>query len=152
MRCPTCTADDTRVIDSRPADGGSAVRRRRRCENCSHRFTTYERSVPASQVRKRSGAVQPFDPEKVRSGLESALADRPVPVDTVERLVARTEALFDSASSVTTEEIGRVVLEGLREVDEVAYLRFASVYKDFQGTSDFEREMAAMEGSPEPSG
>jgi len=149
MRCPTCVADDTRVIDSRPADGGSAVRRRRRCETCSHRFTTYERYVPAAQVRKRSGAVQPFDPEKVRSGLESALADRPVPVDTVERLVARTEALFDSASSVATEEIGRVVLEGLREVDEVAYLRFASVYKDFQGASDFEREMAAMETSPE---
>jgi transcriptional repressor NrdR len=96
--------------------------------------------------------MQPFDPEKVRSGLESALADRPVPVDTVELLVARTEALFDSASSVTTEEIGRVVLEGLREVDEVAYLRFASVYKDFQGASDFEREMAAMENSPEPAG
>ena len=152
MRCPTCAADDTRVIDSRPADAGSAVRRRRRCETCSHRFTTYERYVPAAQVRKRDGTAQPFNPEKVRSGLESALADRPVPVDTVERLVARTEALFDTASSVTTEEIGRLVLEGLREVDEVAYLRFASVYKDFQGASDFEREMAAMENSPEPAG
>jgi transcriptional repressor NrdR len=128
------------------------VRRRRRCETCSYRFTTYEKSVPAAQVRKRHGAVQPFEPEKVRLGLESALADRPVPVDTVERLVALTEALFDSASSVTTEEIGRVLLEGLREVDEVAYLRFASVYKDFQGASDFEREMAAMENSPEPAG
>ena len=150
MRCPTCADDDTRVIDSRPADGGSAVRRRRRCETCSHRFTTYERYVPAAQVRKRDGSVQPFDPEKVRSGLESALADRPVPADTVELLVARTEALFDAASLVATEDIGRVVLEGLREIDEVAYLRFASVYKDFQGASDFEREMAAMESSPEP--
>ena len=150
MRCPTCSADDTRVIDSRPADGGGSVRRRRRCETCSHRFTTYERYVPAAQVRKRDGALQSFDPEKVQAGLESALADRAVPADTVERLVARTEALFDSASLVSTEEIGRVVLEGLREVDEVAYLRFASVYKDFQGTSDFEREMAAMESSAEP--
>jgi len=152
MHCPSCHTDDTRVIDSRPADGGSAVRRRRRCENCSHRFTTYERSVPAAQVRKRGGVLQPFDPEKVRAGLESALADRPVPADTVERLVARTEALFESSSSVTTEDIGRVVLDGLREVDEVAYLRFASVYKDFQGASDFEREMAAMEDSTEPAG
>ena len=145
MHCPVCAAEDTRVIDSRPAEAGSAIRRRRRCMTCEHRFTTYERSVPASQVRKRNGALQPFDPEKVRAGLESALADRPVPPDTVERLVARTEALFESMTAVTTEDIGRVVLEGLREVDEVAYLRFASVYKEFQGASDFEREMAAME-------
>lgn len=128
------------------------MRRRRRCEGCEYRFTTYERSVPAAQVRKRTGGLQPFDPEKVRAGLESALADRPVPPDTVELLVARTEALFETMSAVTTEDIGRVVLEGLREVDEVAYLRFASVYKDFQGASDFEREMAAMEDAGEPSG
>lgn len=147
MHCPACDGADTRVIDSRAADGGAAVRRRRRCESCEYRFTTYERSVPAAQVRKRSGAIQAFDPEKVRAGLESALADRPVAPDTVERLVARTEALFETMPAVTTEDIGRVVLEGLREVDEVAYLRFASVYKDFQGASDFEREMAAMEES-----
>ncbi len=150
MHCPTCHGEDTRVIDSRPAEGGTAVRRRRRCETCEHRFTTYERAVPAAQVRKRSGVMQPFDPEKVRAGLESALADRPVPPDTVERLVARTEALFESMSTVTTQDVGRVVLEGLREVDEVAYLRFASVYKEFQGASDFEREMAALEESAEP--
>lgn len=96
--------------------------------------------------------MQPFDPAKVRAGLESALADRPVPPDTVERLVARTEALFESLAVVSTEDIGRVVLEGLREVDEVAYLRFASVYKEFQGTSDFERELAAMEDTAEPAG
>jgi len=126
------------------------IRRRRRCMTCQYRFTTYERAVPSAQVRKRSGAMQPFDPEKVRAGLESALADRPVPPDTVERLVARTEALFETLAAVTTEDIGRVVLQGLREVDEVGYLRFASVYKDFQGASDFEREMAAMEETAEP--
>lgn len=103
-----------------------------------------------AQVRKRSGGVQPFAAEKVRAGLEAALADRPVPADTVERLVAQTEALFTSLPAVTTEDIGRVVLEGLRAVDEVAYLRFASVYKDFQGASDFEREMAALEESAGP--
>lgn len=145
MLCPVCTSEDTRVIDSRSAESGHAVRRRRRCETCEFRFTTYERPVPAAQVLKRSGALQPFDPGKVRAGLESALADRPVAPDTVERLVARTEALFESMSSVSTEDIGRVVLDGLREVDEVAYLRFASVYKEFQGASDFEREMAALE-------
>lgn len=152
MHCPVCNSGDTRVIDSRPAEAGAAVRRRRRCEACEHRFTTYERAVPAARVVKRNGTLQPFAPEKVRAGLESALADRPVPPDTVERLVARTEALFETMASVSTEEIGRVVLDGLREVDEVAYLRFASVYKDFQGASDFEREMAALEDSAEPAG
>jgi len=103
-------------------------------------------------VQKRSGALQSFDPDKVRVGLESALADRPVPRDTVQLLVARTEELFDAASLVSTEDIGRVVLDGLREVDEVAYLRFASVYKDFQEASDFEREVAALEEAADSAG
>ena len=101
-------------------------------------------------VRKRNGELQPYEPAKVRAGLESALADRSVPPDTVEHLVAQTDALFASGGVVATEDIGRVVLEGLRAVDEVAYLRFASVYKEFQGASDFEREMAAMEDSTPP--
>lgn len=97
-------------------------------------------------VRKRDGRVEPFDSDKVRRGLDSALADRPLPSGTVGRLVARCETLArERATEVDADEIGRVVLEGLREVDHVAYLRFASVYKEFQDPRDFEREMAALE-------
>ena len=146
MRCPLCTADDTRVIDSRPSDGGAAIRRRRQCIECGHRFTTYERAAVTITVVKRDGVLEPFDARKIRSGVESALADRPVPPDTIDRIVSRVEAMAAAGgSSISADEIGRVVLSGLREADEVAYLRFASVYKEFQGARDFEREMAALE-------
>ncbi|MFQ5948474.1 MAG: transcriptional regulator NrdR [Acidimicrobiia bacterium] len=149
MRCPFCEADDARVVDSRPAEGGAAVRRRRRCAACGNRFTTYERREPALVVRKRDGRAEPFSVDKVRAGLESALTDRPVPAEALDELVRRVEALAaGSGPEVTTEQIGRAVLEGLRQLDEVAYLRFASVYKEFQGARDFEREMAALEDGP----
>ena len=97
-------------------------------------------------VRKRNGRLEPFDPDKIRRGLESALVDRPVPAGTIDRLVDRCEAhAREVATEISADEIGRLVLEGLREADHVAYLRFASVYKDFQGAGDFEREMAALE-------
>lgn len=97
-------------------------------------------------VRKRDGRLEPFDPEKIRLGLANALADRPLPRGTVDALVARAnEMVHSGASEVTADEIGRLVLDGLREVDQVAYLRFASVYKEFQGARDFEKEMAALE-------
>lgn len=147
MRCPVCTTDDTRVIDSRPADQGDAVRRRRLCRVCGQRFTTYERVAP-TMVRKRDGSREPFDASKIRRGVENALADRPVPPGTMDRVVSRAEALkFSGATEVDAEDIGKAVLDELRAVDEVAYLRFASVYKEFQGASDFEREMAALEDS-----
>ena len=146
MRCPLCTTDDTRVIDSRPSEGGYVVRRRRRCSTCGYRFTTYETSTVVITVRKRSGAIEPFDARKVRRGLESALADRPVAADSVDAIIAEIEAAGKASGlELTSDDIGRLVLEGLRRVDEVAYLRFASVYKDFQGASDFEAEMAALE-------
>ncbi len=97
-------------------------------------------------VVKRDGSRQPFDVGKVRRGLDSALADRPVPPDAIEQLVADIErSVYAMAPEVVSDEIGRQVLDGLRDLDEVAYLRFASVYKEFQGASDFEREVAAME-------
>lgn len=97
-------------------------------------------------VRKRSGRIEPFDAKKLRRGLESALADRPVPGDTVDTIVNDIEAEGKaSGQELTTDDIGRLVLESLRQIDEVAYLRFASVYKEFQGAQDFEREMAALE-------
>ncbi len=144
MRCPICLTDDTRVIDSRPVDSGVAIRRRRECTGCGHRFTTYERI--ALVVRKRDGRTEAFDPRKVRHGIERALADRPVPSGTIDALVDRAEGLFSSGTgTVAASDIGDAVLLGLREVDEVAYLRFASVYKEFQGARDFEREAAALE-------
>lgn len=146
MHCPYCLATDTRVVDSRPADHGTAIRRRRECEACAQRFTTYERSEPQLIVLKRNGTREPFQAAKLRRGLESALADRPAALEAIDRLVSAIErALLQEGPLVDSDQIGRSVLEHLREVDEVAYLRFASVYKDFQGASDFEREMAELD-------
>jgi transcriptional repressor NrdR len=99
-------------------------------------------------VRKRNGRLEPFSPAKLSAGISAALADRPVSGSAIERIVVEVESSFqDSGSQVSSEEIGRVVLERLRELDEVAYLRFASVYKEFQGVADFEREVAALESA-----
>ncbi len=150
MRCPECQAADTRVIDSRPADDGSAIRRRRSCETCQLRFTTYERSERSLMVRKRSGALEDFDAAKLSAGLGAALADRPASAHQVATLVSEVEgAVRKQGGIVESEQIGRVVLERLRALDEVAYLRFASVYKEFQGAEDFEREMATLDSLPD---
>ena len=146
MRCPLCTTDETRVVDSRPADEGRAIRRRRACPRCGHRFTTFERPA-AVVVIKRGGRRQPFDASKVRMGIEITMADRPVPQDAIDDLVGTVErAAYTSQGSIHADEIGRIVLDGLREVDEVGYMRFASVYKEFQKASDFEKEAASLEG------
>ena len=148
MLCPSCGASDTRVIDSRPAEGGQSIRRRRECEACEHRFTTYERLEPQLMVRKRSGRLEAFSAPKLASGISAALADRPVSGSDVQQLVGEVEeVLRGEGSQVTSEEIGHVVLERLKGLDEVAYLRFASVYKEFQGAADFEKEMAEMESA-----
>ena len=150
MQCPQCNTDDTRVIDSRPADGNTAIRRRRACQVCGFRFTTYERPAPTFLVRKRSGLTEPFDGRKIRHGVESAAADRPVAGDAIDRMISRAESLSETArGEVPAEEIGQIVLDELRLTDEVAYLRFASVYKEFQGAADFEREVAALEEIPD---
>lgn len=148
MRCPLCTTDDTRVVDSRPADKGRTIRRRRLCPRCGHRFTTFERPS-AVVVIKRDGRRQPFDASKVRMGVEITMADRPIAQDAVDDLVATVErAAYTSQGSISAEEIGEIVLDGLRDIDEVSYLRFASVYKDFQKASDFEKEAASLDSEP----
>lgn len=148
MLCPSCGASDTRVIDSRPAEEGSAIRRRRQCEACGHRFTTYERLEPQLMVRKRSGRLEPFSAPKLAASISAALADRPVSGSDVEDVVEQLgDAMRDAGPQVTSEDIGRAVLDTLRELDEVAYLRFASVYKDFQDATDFEREMAELDSA-----
>lgn len=148
MHCPECQADNTRVIDSRPADEGTAIRRRRSCEACGARFTTYERCERVVMVRKRSGALEPFDAAKLSAGVGAALADRPASATQVSSLVSDVErTLARGPGTIDSESIGLAVLERLRAVDEVAYLRFASVYKEFQGAEDFEKEMAALEST-----
>ncbi|MBU1227410.1 MAG: transcriptional regulator NrdR [Actinobacteria bacterium] len=148
MQCPFCDAEPTRVVDSRPSDGGRSVRRRRTCSECARRFTTYERTEMGLIVRKRDGSLVPFEAAKIRAGLEKAVVDRQVPSGSIDALVDAIEAeVSASGSEVSSDEIGRMVLIGLRDIDEVAYLRFASVYKDFAGAGDFRREMAALEGS-----
>jgi len=143
MRCPYCHAGDDKVVDSRSADEGAAIRRRRECLQCSRRWTTYERveELPLV-VRKRSGTLEPFDREKIVAGVRMAAANRPaINADAVVALVMAVEEQLRAAGpEVSSEEVGLAVLDRLRDLDDVAYLRFASVYKGFEDVADFERE------------
>jgi transcriptional repressor NrdR len=146
VRCPWCGAQTNRVIDSRTAEDGAAIRRRRHCEACGRRFTTYERTDEvALTVVKRDGTKVPYDRGKVISGIAKAMTNRPFTDDDVARLADRVEEkLRRRGPAVTTQEIGIEVLARLRQLDEVAYLRFASVYKEFKEISDFEREVGML--------
>ncbi|HKZ24916.1 MAG TPA: transcriptional regulator NrdR [Acidimicrobiia bacterium] len=146
MLCPSCGELESRVLDSRPAEQGAAIRRRRQCDACRTRFTTYERAEPLLLVGKRNGRTEPFDVAKVRAGLERALADRPVPASRIDTIVEEVEAAAHLRGPlVPSTVVGTLVLERLRRLDEVAYVRFASVYKDFQDVGDFEAEVASLE-------
>jgi transcriptional repressor NrdR len=152
VRCPWCDHEEDRVVDSRPAEGGSAIRRRRECLACSRRYTTFERVDELGlMVVKRDGTKQPYDRNKVLSGLRQALANRPVDEDQVAELADRVgERLRGQGPDVTSQEVGLEVLSGLKRLDQVAYLRFASVYKDFQEVGDFEREVGLLLQKREP--
>jgi transcriptional repressor NrdR len=154
VRCPWCGNPDDRVVDSRTAEGGVAIRRRRECLRCSRRFTTFERVVEVGvSVVKRDGAKEPFDRAKIVAGVTKAIKNRPVTPEQVEALAARTEErLRRKGPLVTTQEVGLEVLAQLRRLDDVAYLRFASVYKDFQELTDFERELGILLQKREPRG
>ena len=147
MRCPWCDADEDRVIDSRPADGGEAIRRRRECAACTRRYTTFERIEDVGLVVvKRDGSKDPFSREKLAAGIRNALADRPVMPTEVEDMAERIQArLRRRGPEVSSQVVGGEVLAALRKTDEVAYLRFASVYKDFVGAADFERELVSLQ-------
>lgn len=154
VRCPGCGVDNDRVVDSRPAPTGDAIRRRRECRGCGLRFTTFERvEMPDVIVRKRSGAASPFDRQKVLDGMSRAAKGR-VPVETLERATAKVESAVRSSGfrELTSEQVGFQVLKVLRDLDPVAYVRFASVYKDFQGPEDFEKELSSLrkEDPPKP--
>jgi transcriptional repressor NrdR len=146
VHCPVCQGDDTKVVDSRLASEGTAVRRRRRCPSCGHRFTTFERvdEVPLTVV-KSDGRVEPFDRAKVANGLLAATKGRNVSAERIDQIVDAVEDIVRlGGSESTSAQIGVVVLGQLGEVDEVAYLRFASVYKNFDAAADFHREIELL--------
>ena len=144
MRCPFCHNPDSRVIDSREADEGATTRRRRSCPGCGRRFTTVEEAVLA--VVKRSGVTEPFLRDKVVSGVRRACQGRPVTEDALQHLAHRVEESIRAggAAEVPAHEVGLAILGPLRELDEVAYLRFASVYRSFSSIEDFEKEIADL--------
>jgi transcriptional repressor NrdR len=147
MRCPYCDQEEDKVVDSRLAEDSRAIRRRRECLACGRRYTTFERpeEVPLI-VLKRSGAEAPFQRGKVTEGLRRACKNRPVTDAEIESIAEDVEEAVraDGRRPVASAEIGREVLERLRTLDEVAYLRFASVYKDFQELDDFEKEVGLL--------
>jgi transcriptional repressor NrdR len=147
MMCPACSVGETRVLESRVSDAGEAIRRRRECLDCHARFTTFERlERSALWVVKRDGSRQPFDSSKLLRGLERACVKRPVALDLVERIVAAVEAGFrsDGLSEVGSEAIGEAALLHLRELDGVAYIRFASVYRSFETPDEFQNELESL--------
>ncbi|MFB9902537.1 transcriptional regulator NrdR [Allokutzneria oryzae] len=144
MRCPFCRHSDSRVVDSREVDEGQVIRRRRSCTECSRRFTTVEEAILA--VVKRSGVTEPFSRDKVVRGVRRACQGRPVDEDAFQQLAQRVEEAIRStgAAEVPSHEVGLAILGPLRELDEVAYLRFASVYRSFSSVEDFEKEIADL--------
>lgn len=148
MRCPFCAADADRVIDSRPAEDGAAIRRRRACGACGQRYSTYERvEMAALTVRKRSGETQPFDPERIHAGIRKATANLDIDGEDVRVAAARVEGAIRAVGSaeIGSDVVGEHVLEALRALHPVAYVRFASVHKSFTSPDDFAREVARLE-------
>lgn len=144
MHCPYCHHPDTRVIDSRVNDDGTLIRRRRQCPECGRRLTTTE--TVTLNVVKRSGCVEPFSRDKVISGVRKACKGRPVGVDALARLAQQVEEEIRGrgVAEIASHDVGLAVLEPLRDLDEVAYLRFASVYRGFDSLADFEAEIASL--------
>ena len=144
MRCPSCYSEDTRVVDSRLSDNGDSVRRRRECRDCRHRFTTFERVfLDQPRVLKSDGRREAWSNEKLRRGILRALEKRPVGLDQLESLVGNIAKKVRLAGEreVTSKQIGKEVMDGLRDLDEVAYIRYASVYLSFQDVAEFGKEV-----------
>ncbi|SBT38278.1 transcriptional regulator NrdR [Micromonospora narathiwatensis] len=144
MRCPYCRHADSRVVDSREADDGQLIRRRRACPECGKRFTTVEEAVLA--VVKRSGVTEPFSRIKIIGGVRKACQGRPVDDDSIALLAQKVEETVRAkgAAEIPSHEVGLAILGPLRDLDEVAYLRFASVYRSFDSLADFEREIETL--------
>ncbi len=152
MRCPFCVSDDTRVIDSRLAEDGDAVRRRRECTACGERFTTLERaSLRMPQIIKSGGKHEPFDERKLRSGILRALEKRPVDAEAVESAIHRIQhrMLTSGEREIPSRQVGEWVMRELNELDQVAYVRFASVYRSFQDVDEFSEEVKRLQNQPD---
>ena len=147
MRCPFCGSDNTRVIDSRPADDNNSIRRRRMCDDCGKRFTTYEKveTIPLIVIKKDNVREQ-YDRSKIEGGILRACHKRPVSVDTITRIVdeVETEIFSSEEKEVSSERIGEIVMEKIKDVDAVAYVRFASVYREFKDVETFLDELNKM--------
>jgi len=146
MRCPYCSSPQDKVIDSRPAEDYAVVRRRRECKECHRRFTTYERveQMPLMVV-KRDGRREPFNAQKIRNGILKACEKRPISIDTIDKIISDLENdLRTYIMEVKSEEVGKLVLKQLRKLDEVAYVRFASVYRQFKDLGSFVKEVKSL--------
>jgi len=154
MKCPFCKLDEDKVVDSRSSGDGSVIRRRRECLKCHRRYTTYEKVERATiRVVKKDGRREDFDAKKILSGLEKACQKRPVPTERLEQIATEIETqIYENFDNeVPSSEIGKLVMEKLRDLDKVAYIRFASVYREFKDITDFMKEMTPMLGaSAEP--
>lgn len=147
MRCPSCGHLENRVIDSRLAQGGEVTRRRRECDGCAHRYTTYERIEHALPlVIKKDERREPFDRVKILNGLRRACVKRPISAETMDRIVddMERELMMSAEKEISSQSIGEKVLAALRDLDEVAYVRFASVYRTFQDTDEFTKELSSL--------
>ncbi|MBI4033291.1 MAG: transcriptional repressor NrdR [Candidatus Blackburnbacteria bacterium] len=148
MKCPFCKALETSVVESRTADDGGSIRRRRLCEKCGKRFTTYE-EVRSSVlwVVKKDGRREPFDREKLKRGILKAIEKRPVSLELIDEVASEVERemLRKETEEISSRQIGNAVLRKLRKIDKVAWLRFASVYLEFEDLSDFEKAMKALD-------
>ncbi len=148
MKCPFCSHHDTQVKDSRPSDDGATIRRRRYCGECDSRFTTFERvQLRELTVIKQGGERRPFDRDKIARSISIALRKRPVDADTVERTINKIVQTLETKgeSEIDSSTIGQHVMDALKELDQVAYIRYASVYRNFREAEDFEKFMEGLE-------
>ena len=153
MHCPFCSADDTKVIDSRLVAEGDQVRRRRECTSCAERFTTYEvAELVMPRVIKQNGSREPFNEEKLRAGFQRALEKRPVALEDIEGVINQIKHRLRATGEreIKSLELGELVMEQLKQLDQVAYVRFASVYRDFQDIAEFRDEIARLEKDSVP--
>ena len=146
MRCPFCAAIEDKVVDTRPSDGEQVIRRRRECLTCGRRFTTYERvDEILPLVVKKDGRREPFDRAKILSGLKKACSKRPVPVEVLESAADKIERSLEAGDKETpSSKIGDAVMDALRDIDEVAYVRFASVYRSFRDVNELMNELKSL--------
>ena len=153
MHCPFCSADDTKVIDSRLANEGAMVRRRRECQSCGERFTTFESAeLVMPHIIKQGGQREPFNEHKLRSGIQRALEKRPVGTDDIEKAIVHITKRMRATGDreVPADQVGSFVMDELRDLDQVAYVRFASVYRSFEDVSAFEEEIEKLKQGPSP--